>query len=228
MRIRIPLPDFAFPDDIDDRLQAYLAATGDDLYDLTCRNGVRREQATCDPDLLPIYAFLKRYVASGSTCDLVDLAWHLYGVGRQEQSQAVFLALEQDDDRHALEARASFHYYSALFQQGLMYFECDEPEQALECFLRADQKYALPGKGKLWSSLGATFHELDRYDEAVVWYEKALVELVREVGVPSDGSFDDEEWHSRLREQEDLLRQSVELAKNRELPIAIPGEFGIE
>jgi tetratricopeptide (TPR) repeat protein len=228
MNIRIVLPDFAFPDDIEDRLQAYLAATGDDLYDLTCRNGVRREQATCDPDLLPIYAFLKRYLASGSSCDLVDLAWHLYGVGRQEQSQAVFLALEQNDDRYALEVRASFHYYSALFQQGLMYFEYDEPELALECFLRADQKYALPGKGNLWSNLGATCHELDRYDEAIVWYQKAVAELVHEQHVPSDGSLDDEQWRASRREQEGLLRQSIQWARQGEPPIGIPGEFGIE
>ena len=99
-------PRLALPDDIEDRLQAYLAATGDELYDLTCRNGVRREQASCDPDLLQIYAFLKRYAASGSSCELVDLAWILYALGRKEQSQAVFRALEQDDDLAAKEGRS--------------------------------------------------------------------------------------------------------------------------
>lgn len=228
MHVRIAFPDFAFPDDMEDRLQAYLTATGDELYDLTCRNGVRREQASCDPDLLQIYAFLKRYAASGSSCELVDLAWLLYALGRKDQSQAVFLAIEQDDDQAAQDEKATFDNDCALFQQGLMYFEHDEPERALECFLRADHKYSLPGKEDLWSNLGATCHELDRYDEAVVWYEKALAELVRELSVPSDGSFDDEEWHSRLREQTDLLRQSIELAKDCEPPIGIPGEFGIE
>ncbi len=229
MHDRIALPDFAFPDDMEDRLLAYLAATGDTLYDLTCWIGVGRELADCDPELLQIYAFLKRYAASGWRGVLVELAWFLDQVGRSEQSQAVFQELEQDDDRAAKEkeAGAQFYYDNALFQQGLLFFERDEPEQALDCFLRAD-RYALPDKEALWSNLGATCHELDRYDEAVVWYEKALAEVVPELLVPSDGSFEDDEWRLRLRDQEDLLKRSIELAANREPPIGVPGELGIE
>jgi tetratricopeptide (TPR) repeat protein len=140
----------------------------------------------------------------------------------------VFLAIEQDDDQAAQDEKAIFDNDCALFQQGLMYFEHDEPERALECFLRADHKYSLPGKEDLWSNLGATCHELDRYDEAVAWYEKALAERASKPIPESDGSVDDEEWLSRLRDQEDLLKRSLELAANREPPIGVPGELGLE
>ncbi len=233
---RIQLPDFEFPPDIEARVEAYLAATGDELYDLTCTGGARPELAGDDHELLQIYAFVKRYSESGWTQEVIDLAWFLHQVGRREQSAAVYRAIEKEvDDPQAESEGGSFDTDCAAFQQGLMHFDREEPNEALAHFLRANERYGhLEGAGVLWACLGATFHDLEQYEPAVDWYQKALKEAVREdtearaALANSALSVDDQDWLERLEWQVDSLRHSIELALRRESPRCVPSEFGLE